>query len=73
MASVQNIIRESSESSLDAYFRQSTANFKNDGSIVTEADIAMQEAMTSDLHKRYPEVMMLSEENSDQDQIKAMK
>ena len=73
LAAIQNIMQKSAESSLNVYFKQTTASFKNDGSIVTEADIAMQEAMTSGLHKRYPEVMMLSEENSDQDQLKTMK
>ena len=72
LANVQNIIQESAESSLTAYFKQSTASFKNDGSIVTEADIAMQEAMTIDLCQHYPDVMMLSEESSDQEQLKAM-
>ena len=73
LATVQSIIKESAESSLTAYFKQSTASFKNDGSIVTEADIAMQEAMTNGLAKHYTDVMMLSEESSDQDQLKAMK
>ena len=72
LATVQSIIQGSAELSLTAYFKQSTASFKNDGSIVTEADIAMQEAMTSGLRQHYPNVMMLSEESSDQEQLKAM-
>jgi len=72
LATVQSIIQGSAELSLTAYFKQSTASFKNDGSIVTEADIAMQEAMTSGLRQHYPDVMMLSEESSDQEQLKAM-
>jgi myo-inositol-1(or 4)-monophosphatase len=73
LAIVQNIIRESAESSLTVYFKQSTANFKNDGSIVTEADIAMQVAMTSGLQKHFPRVLMLSEENSEPDQLEVMR
>ena len=72
LATIQSIIQGSAELSLTAYFKQSTASFKNDGSIVTEADIAMQEAMTSGLRQHYPNVMMLSEESSDQEQLKAM-
>lgn len=72
LAIVQRIIQQSSESSLTAYFKQSTASFKDDGSIVTEADIAMQQAMTKGLHKHYPEVMMLSEESPEQEQLRAM-
>ena len=73
LAIVQDIIQKSVESSLNAYFTLSTASIKNDGSIVTEADIAMQEAMTNGLLKHYPHVKMLSEENSDQEQLEVMK
>ncbi len=69
LAVIQSIIRESSESSLDVYFKQSTADFKSDGSIVTEADIAMQAAMTSALSQKYPDVMMLGEENTCTEQL----
>jgi len=69
LATIQQIIRQSTESSLNPYFTQSTANFKNDGSIVTEADIAMQNAMTAAWQTRYPAVLMLGEEISEQEQI----
>ena len=69
LAVVQNIVQESAKSSLNIYFKQSTANIKHDGSIVTEADMAMQNAMTSALRQKYPDVMMLSEENSNQEQL----
>jgi myo-inositol-1(or 4)-monophosphatase len=65
---IQRIIEAAAESSLTAYFTQSTANVKEDGSIVTEADIAMQSAMTRALTKHYPDVLMLGEENSEQEQ-----
>ncbi len=70
---IQCVIEESAESSLNAYFAQSTANVKNDGSIVTEADIAMQSAMTRALQKHYPDVLMLGEENSEQEQLQVMR
>jgi len=72
LLTVQNIIRKSAESSLNVYFRQSTANFKSDGSIVTEADLAMQTAMTLALSQSFPDVMMLGEENSDHEQLNVM-
>ena len=67
--SIEEIIRKSAEVSLNTYFAMSTANFKADGSIVTEADIAMQSAMTSALQARYPDVLMLGEEISEQEQL----
>ena len=72
LAVVQGIIQQCAESSLNVYFKQSTANTKDDGSIVTEADIAMQSEMTSALRQRYPDVMMLSEENSNQEHLDVM-
>lgn len=69
LTTIQQIIQQSTESSLNPYFTQSTANFKNDGSIVTEADIAMQNAMTTALRSLYPAVLMLGEEISEQEQI----
>lgn len=72
LAVVQGIIQQCAESSLNVYFKQSTANSKDDGSIVTEADIAMQSEMTSALRQSYPDVMMLSEENSNQEHLDVM-
>jgi myo-inositol-1(or 4)-monophosphatase len=72
LAVVQGIIQQCAESSLNAYFKLSTANIKDDGSIVTEADLAMQTAMTSALRQRYPDVMMLGEENSNQEHLDVM-
>ena len=69
---VQNIVKHSAESCLKAYFKQSTANYKDDGSIVTEADIAMQTAITDALQQNYPEVLMLSEESSAEEHQKIM-
>ncbi len=72
LAVIESIIEKSAESSLDAFFKQSTADFKSDGSIVTEADIAMQTAMTRGLRQMYPEVMMLGEENTNTEQLSVM-
>jgi myo-inositol-1(or 4)-monophosphatase len=72
LAAIQTIIQEAAKSSLNFYFKQSTANFKNDGSIVTEADIAMQTAMTSALRQDYPDVSMLSEESPKEEHLHVM-
>jgi myo-inositol-1(or 4)-monophosphatase len=62
LIAVQGIIRTATEESLAIYYRRSTADYKTDGSIVTEADLAMQLALTRALAERYPEVQMLGEE-----------
>jgi myo-inositol-1(or 4)-monophosphatase len=72
LATIEQIILDSADSSLNAYFTQSTASYKTDGSIVTEADIAMQTAMTAALQLRYPAVLMLGEEISEQEQLDVM-
>ena len=72
LAMIESIIEKSAESSLDTFFKQSTAVFKSDGSIVTDADIAMQTTMTRGLRQMYPEVMMLGEENTNTEQLSVM-
>lgn len=65
LIAVQDIIREITDDSLSVYYRRSTADYKSDGSIVTEADLLMQKSLTSALAKSYPEVHMLGEEVSE--------
>ncbi len=62
LLAVQDIIRAAAESSLAIHYTRSTADYKADGSIVTEADLAMQQALTTALAERYPQVNMLGEE-----------
>jgi len=69
---IQNIIKESSQSTLLRYFAKSTASFKIDGSIVTEADIEMQKAMDVALKKHYPNILLLSEELTEPEQISVL-
>ncbi len=64
LIAIQEIIREASRHSLAVYYTHSTADYKTDGSIVTEADLAMQQALTTRLAARYPGVHMLGEEAS---------
>ena len=69
---IQRIIHESALSSLIPYFTLSTADYKSDGSIVTEADLAMQKSLTTSLLPHYPKVLMLGEELSENQQLEAM-
>ena len=66
LIAIQEIIRSASANYLAIYYQRSTADYKADGSIVTEADLAMQQAMTTALAERYPGVAMLGEEVSDE-------
>ncbi len=59
---IQTIISDAARQSLGVYYTRSTADYKDDGSIVTEADLAMQQMLTETLRKRFPLVHMLGEE-----------
>ena len=62
LLTIQSIIERSAQSSLVALYQQSKASYKSDGSIVTDADLAMQALLAKELAASYPEVNMLSEE-----------
>jgi len=68
LVEIQQIIRDTARRCLSIYFSRSTADYKTDGSIVTEADMAMQAELTAALHERYPQVHMLGEEISEAEQ-----
>jgi myo-inositol-1(or 4)-monophosphatase len=72
LVAIQEIIRSASASSLAIYYQRSTADYKADGSIVTEADLAMQQALTTALAERYPGVAMLGEEVSEAMQLEVI-
>jgi myo-inositol-1(or 4)-monophosphatase len=69
---LQEIIRAVAETNLAVYYACSTADYKADGSIVTEADLAMQTGLTHALHELYPKIRMLGEEITEQQQIEVM-
>ncbi len=62
LIAIQEIVQGAAESSLAVYYACSTADYKADGSIVTEADLAMQQTLTAKLAARFPAVQMLGEE-----------
>ena len=72
LIAVQEIIREATANSLDTHYNCSTADYKADGSIVTEADLAMQQALTTALAERYPHVAMLGEEIGKSEQLEVI-
>lgn len=72
LLAIEKIIEQSAEASMIECFRRSTASYKTDGSIVTNADIAMQESLTTKLQARFPQVEMLSEELTSEQQNFAM-
>jgi myo-inositol-1(or 4)-monophosphatase len=72
LLAVQDIIREVTANSLPVFYSRSTANYKRDGSIVTEADLLMQQGLTAALAVRYPDVQMLSEEIGESTQHKVL-
>ena len=72
LIAIQEIIRSASANNLAIYYERSNADFKPDGSIVTEADLAMQQALTTALAERYPSVAMLGEEVSEENQLEVI-
>lgn len=73
LLTIQSIIATAAQTSLIQFFQNSTADFKQDGSIVTNADLAMQDALALAFDEAFPDVAMLSEELSPQQQEAAMK
>ncbi len=73
LIALQDIIRSAADNHLSMYYTRSTANYKTDGSIVTEADLAMQKALSGTLAGRYPKVKMLGEEVSEDAQLEVIR
>jgi len=66
---VENIVINTADKLLNHYFLQTSVTIKADGSIVTEADTAMQDALTLKLSKLAPDIQMLSEEMTSEKQL----
>jgi len=56
------IVISVSNTELLPHFNSVTRNYKADGSIVTEADLIMQDCLTKALQQAYPEIELLGEE-----------
>lgn len=59
---LEQTLRQISDRELQDYFRKTTAQFKSDGSIVTEADLRMQEQLRLSLQALAPGIELLGEE-----------
>jgi myo-inositol-1(or 4)-monophosphatase len=59
---IKNIIIQSAEQELLPRFLQSERREKQDGSVITEADMAMQSRLRAELARRWPDYPMLGEE-----------
>ncbi len=61
---IKEIVISVSKTELLPRFNSVTRDYKADGSVVTEADIIMQQRLASALHKAYPNIQLLGEEMS---------
>jgi myo-inositol-1(or 4)-monophosphatase len=59
---IQQFVIEASEQSIMPGICGSKATFKEDGSIVTDADLEMDRCLTGFLNSRFPDIAILSEE-----------
>jgi myo-inositol-1(or 4)-monophosphatase len=61
---LKTIVITASEEELLPRFNSVKRNYKCDGSVVTEADLVMQARLTSHLNETYPDIALLGEEMS---------
>ena len=69
---ISNIVKQAAIEELLPRFTRVKAQAKSDGSIVTEADLAMQNRMEKELLSTFPNTILLSEEMSISEQEKAI-
>ncbi|MET0066334.1 MAG: inositol monophosphatase family protein [Candidatus Thiodiazotropha sp.] len=65
-------IRDAALEELLPRFRRIGSQYKSDGSVVTEADFAVQERVTRQLRRAYPQIPLLGEEMSGDQQQRIM-
>jgi myo-inositol-1(or 4)-monophosphatase len=63
------LLIESASSELIPRFKSCDRQFKADGSLVTAADLGMQQRITSQLKRHYPQIPLLGEEMPEADQL----
>jgi myo-inositol-1(or 4)-monophosphatase len=62
LETLRDIVRAAARTELMPRFAEVARHLKHDGSVVTEADVAMQRRIKSDLARRWPEYDFLGEE-----------
>ncbi|MBL1320447.1 MAG: inositol monophosphatase family protein [Methylophaga sp.] len=65
---IKEIVISISKAELLHRFNSVARNYKADGSVVTEADLIMQSRLTAALHNAYPDIQLLGEEMSAEQQ-----
>jgi len=70
---LESIITDAACAELLPRFRQIERHFKADGSVVTEADHAMQQRLMTELQRYWPTIPLLGEEMSEAEQLALMK
>ena len=63
-----DIIRKAAKQELLTRFKRVTQQLKTDGSIITEADLAMQQCLSEQLQANWPEIPFLGEEMTKEQQ-----
>ncbi len=66
--SVAQIVKTAAREELLPRFAKAERSYKSDGSIVTEADVAMQQRMTGELAAFSPQYRLLGEEMTEEEQ-----
>ncbi len=69
---IENAITTVVTPALEQYYRNSTATYKQDGSIITEADVTIHDKLGEVLARLYPGVSLLSEESPLEEQQQAI-
>jgi len=72
LAELSGIIRDIARRELLPRFSCKTGNRKSDGSLVTEADLIVQNALTDALQSRWPDYAILGEEMTETEQQQAL-
>jgi myo-inositol-1(or 4)-monophosphatase len=65
---LRQLIRNLAQQHIMSRFEKVSYSFKKDGSLVTEADTVMQESVTNELAKRWPDYKLLGEEMTSDEQ-----
>ncbi len=65
---LKHLIMESADREILPRYRQTESNTKMDGSLVTAADIALQQRICTSLSEHYPDIAFLGEEMPQQEQ-----
>lgn len=72
LKNLKKIIENAAREELLSRYTQISSQLKADGSVVTEADLAMQNRLESELLKAYPDSVLLSEEMTAEEQQTAL-